>query len=68
LIRQGRIDASPIRPSKPALVPVVTNAEVPMARVLLGGEQHRQEMAARQVNPVCFACEMPYEECTCCVV
>jgi hypothetical protein len=36
-----------------------------MARVLLGGEQHRQEMTARQVNPTCWECKKPYAECTC---
>lgn len=61
LIRCGKIAAQ--TQSKP----VVTNAEEPIAAVLLGGERHRQEMAQRQVNPVCFNCGLPYEQCQCCI-
>ena len=55
----GKLSALP----KPA--PVVTNCEEPMARALLGGEIHRQEMTARVVNPACFNCGQPYEACDC---
>src|SRR5262249_49375815 len=52
-LNAGQLQAAP----KPAAgQPVVVNAEEPMARVLLGGEIHRQAMAARVVNPVCFNC------------
>jgi hypothetical protein len=53
----------PVPESKPQ--PVMVNAEEPIATALLGGERHRQEMAARQVSDCCFNCGRPYSECTC---
>jgi hypothetical protein len=41
LQKLGKLDASK---------PVMTNAEEPMGRVLLGGESHRQEMATQPVE------------------
>jgi hypothetical protein len=59
-VNAGQLQAAP----KPQAA-VVTNAEEPIARVLLGGELHRQEMTARKVNAVCFECKKPYADCTC---
>src|SRR5262249_1284348 len=47
LVRLGKFDA----PKPPPRQPVMTNVEEPMARVLLGGEAHRQAMAAPK--PAC---------------
>jgi hypothetical protein len=63
LLASGKIPTN--KPQATSTTPVMTNAEEPMARVLLGGESHRQEMAARVVNPVCFMCDQPYESCRC---
>lgn len=51
--------------TQPQSKPVIVNAEEPIAAALLGGERHRQEMAARVVNPVCCNCDKPYSECDC---
>jgi hypothetical protein len=62
LTKQGKLQSTP----KPAArQPVITNADEPMARVLLGGEGHRQQMPARVVNPCCFNCGKSYEACDC---
>src|SRR5262249_43060319 len=52
LAKQGKLEA----PKQP----VIVNAEEPMARLLLGGEAHRQK---RETPCLCVGCDKPVREC-----